>query len=499
MKRISYICYSLSLLVLLASCLKDKGNYSYTTVPALYVDTVGKQTRFEVYQSQDKLHIEPAVVYEGDVSQLTHLWRLYAANNAFDTLSKRAVVDTVITRPPGTYTVEYEATDRTGLKALMQYTVVVTSATPSGWMVAYENAEGNTDVDLIRSALFMTGSPDVVLRNIYSGRNGAALPGKPVSVLYVTTGLGYLFTNTTGVKVQNTDFAFAQNFSQIFLLNNPPAVVKPEAFWLGSFNQGILVNNGDVYWASENSLIGKVTVDAKGYRAAPFVYQQYAKQGGFYDQLNRRFIIIEQQTSQATTFTNASGSARFNLNNIGKELLFIERGFGQNDNPVDPYKYAIFRDPDGAGRYLYVINFQAPASPDVAAIDISSAPDIQDARFYAVGNLGPAAFYGTSSKVYNYQVNSAGNSITTPVVGFTAPAGEEITCMKLFKGHGTFGVGAPTANDSKFMYVATWNEGQQQGKVYLLSANITSGELGATPLATWIVGGKVGDMSYKIQ
>lgn len=499
MKIICYISCCLTAVVLLGSCLKDEGNYTYSDLPRLYVDTVGKQTRFEVYQSQDKLHIDPAVVYDGDASQLTHLWRFYAANNTFDTLSRKKLVDTVIIRPPGTYTVEYEATDRTGRKALMQFTVTVVSPIPSGWMVAYENAEGNTDMDLVRAPEFITGVRDTVIRNVYSKRNGSALPGKPVSVLYLSTALSYLFTDVTGVKVQNTDFAFVQNFSQIFLLGNPPETVRPEAFWLGTFNQGMLVNNGDVYWASENSLVGKVTVDALGYKAAPFVYGQYAKQGGFYDQLNKRFIVVEQQTSQATTFQNASSGARFNLNNIGKELLFIERGFGQHPNPADPYKYAVFKDPAGNGRYLYVINTQTPATPDVAAVDISAAPEILDAKFFAVGNLGPAGFYATISKLYYYQVNTAGNTISTPVVGFEAPAGEEITCVRLFKAQGTFGTGAISANDSKFMYVATWNAAQQEGKLYLLSANITSGELGATPLKTWTVEGKVRDMSYKQQ
>lgn len=497
---LKYIVCCLAATVVFISCLKDKGNYEYIDLPRFYVDTAGVKTSFEVYQSQGNVTIDPKLVYDGNTADLTYQWRLYAANGVFDTLSRKKTIDTVVTRPPGTYTLEFEAVQKSGIKALMQYTVVVLSPIPSGWMIAYENAAGNTDVDIVRSPEFITGARDTIMRAVYSFRNGSALPGKPVSIAYFSTGLSHIYTTSGGVKVQNTDFAFVQDFSQMFLLGTPPEVVKPEAFWLGTFNGGILVNNGSVYWPSEGSYVGKVTVDAKGYKAAPFVYSQYAKQGGFYDQLNMRFITIEQQTSQAATYANASPSARFNLNNIGKELLFIERGFGQNPPPAaDPYKYAFFKDLTGNGRYLYVINTQTPATPDVAAIDITAATDIQNAKFYAVGNLGPAAFYATASRVYYFQINASGNTISAPVTGFTAPAGEEITSMELLKGHGTFGAGAPTAMDSKFMYIATWNQNQGKSKLYMYETNVTSGVMSAAPLKVWELSGKAIEMSYKVQ
>ncbi|NII29067.1 hypothetical protein HB364_28570 [Pseudoflavitalea sp. X16] len=499
MRTVKYICYCIAALLLLGACHKDKGNYTYHDVPALYVDTAGTQTRFEVFQSQDKVTINPKLIYDGNASQLSHLWRLYVATNVFDTLSRYKQIDVTIPRPPGTYTLEYEAVDSTGRKALMQYTVVVVPPIPSGWMVAYETAAGNTDVDVIRAPEFITGVKDTVMRNVYSKRNGATMPGKPVAIYYLTTAFTHLYTDKTGEKLQNTDFGFVQNYQQMFLLGNPPATPAPQGFYPGSFNGGMLIDNGGVYWTSENSYVGKVTVDAKGYEAAPFIYTQYAKQGGFYDQLNRRFVVIEQQTSQASLYPNADATARFNLNNIGKQLLYIERGFGENPSPaVDPYKYSIFKDVSGNGRYLYVINFQKPATPDVAAVDITTAPDIQDAQYFAVSNLGPAMLYATAQKVYNFQVNTASNTISTPAVAFQAPAGEAITCMRLLKGMATFGTGGILPDmDSRFLYIATWDAAAGTGKVYLYAANITSGQLGAAPLKVWTVGGKVGDMNYK--
>lgn len=496
MKSLKYFSFFLLTVLFISACVKDKGNYAYTDLPDFLVDTAGTQTRFEVYQSQEKVTIQPEIVYNASPAELKGLWRLYVAAGVFDTLSRKLTIDTIITRPPGTYTLEFEATAPNGLKAMTQYTVVVLPPIPSGWMAAYEK-NGATEVDIIRAPEFIAGVKDTVYRTVYSKINGAPLPGTPVSILYFSSALTFIMSSESGASVQNTDFRRAQTFQQLFT-GAPPETVKPQALWPGTFNGGMLVNNGEVHWTTDNVYVGKITVDVAGYRAAPYIYTQFGKQGGFYDELNRRFITIEQQTSKAGTYANAAVAARFNLNNIGKDLLWIERGFGQHSASVnDPYKYAFFKDVSGTARYLYVINTQTPDRPDIAAVNISTAPEINDAKFYAVGNMGPAAFYATNRSLYNFQIDFNGNTISAPVKGFEVPAGEEITCLKLFKGQGTFGVNAILADDSKFMYVATWNATTSEAKIYMLGVNITSGQINSTPLKSWTVAGKVKDMGFK--
>lgn len=257
------------------------------------------------------------MVFDGAESDLTYQWRFYA--NSIDTLGADKVLRTQVSNAPGSYSVELQVTQKSNnLSALMRYQVEVVAPVPSGWMVLYEKG-GNTDVDLIRSPLFIAGAQEGIKRSIYSASNGASLPGKPVSVLFVSNDISYIFTTETGVKVQNTDFARAQDFNQLFVGTAPLA--QPEGFWLGSFNRGALVNGGKTYWFDSDAIIGEVTIDEKGYEAAPFVYPHYTKYGGFYDQKNMRFAIIEQQTSQAGLFPNATGNARFNLNNRSEERL----------------------------------------------------------------------------------------------------------------------------------------------------------------------------------
>jgi hypothetical protein len=399
----------------------------------------------------------------------------------------------MVTRAPGNYTLEFKATLPSGIIAQMQYTLQVLSPIPSGYMVAYDSPNGGTDVDIIRAPDFITGANDTVMRNVYSLRNGATLAGSPVSINYFSTKNCHLYTTTSAALVASTDFSFLQNFKQMFANANPPDTIAPQFYGPGTFNDGLLVNNGSVYWAYGGLYVGKILADAKGYVAAPFIYPHNGKEGGFYDQKNMRFITCDQQTSQAIIMPNANPTARFNLNNIGKQVLFLDRGYGTDG--TDKYKYGFFKDVTGNGRYLYVIDTYTPLTPDIGVVDISTAPNILNAKFFATGYLGPVIFYATTTTVYYAQYGS--NAISIPVVGFTAPAGEVITSMRLFKSEANSGAGLLTENDCKFIFIATWNAPTKVGKVYLYSTNVTSGIMGATPVKTWTVGGKVGCMGWK--
>ena len=120
---------------------------------------------------------------------------------------------------------------------------------------------------------------------------------------------------------------------------------------------------------------------------------------------------------------NANPTARFNLNNIGKQVLFLDRGYGTDG--TDKYKYGFFKDVTGNGRYLYVIDTYTPLTPDIGVVDISTAPNILNAKFFATGYLGPVIFYATTTTVYYAQYGS--NAISIPVaVGGGIRSSEEV-------------------------------------------------------------------------
>ncbi|MEJ2881677.1 PKD-like family lipoprotein [Pedobacter sp. GR22-6] len=501
MKLLKYLICMLLLTVVFAACKKDHSNTSVKELPGFYVDTVGVQKTFETQQSVGTVVISPKVVYDGEASNLSYLWRVYGTTP--DTVSKVKEFRSVISNNPGTYTAELQVTEKTtGIKALMRYSIIVNSPRPYGWLVAYETvAGGSTDVSLIRSTeLIKTISTDEVMRDIYSAVNGGPLAGAPIGMVSNVSSptADMLFTTQAGVRLNRPDYKKLQDFNQLFVAGAPSP--KPEAVMEVPFFGNHLINNGEVYWQYSGLYVGKISVDTKGYKAAPYGYALYGKNGGFYDMLNRRFIYMDQQVSQAATYPSPkSGStSRFDLSNIGKDLVYVGIGFGQNgvsSNP-DTYKYAFFQDIDKSKRWFYGMNFTLPDQPDLCMIDISSMPGIFDAKYFELGTLGSVAFYATDQVLYNFTFNTATNTASISTAGFTAPAGELITCVKLLKQAGS-GYTGSESKSNRLLYVATWNAATKIGKVYLLNANPTSGALTATPLKVYTGFGKIKEMCLK--
>lgn len=484
----------------LSACLKDTGNYTYKDLRTFYIDTAGMPISYTLMAGSAVADIAPKVVYDGDTANLSFLWRLYNTPTTYDTLSDARVLNARILVSEGTYPLEFIVTEKgTGLRAFMRYSIVISTAlaVPSGWMVAYERND-STDVDLIRATNFISNvTRDTVYRNIYSRANNGPMAGLPKSIAYLSSSAGttYLFTTKDAGAVSNNNFKRLLTFSQMFAGNSDP-VYDFKGFNQGTASQGICVNGKWAYWGNTGYMVGKIVLPdgTDHYQAAPQVVYLGTKAGLLYDQQGMRFLCCNQISSTSTTFDKpTSTAARFGLDSIGKQLIHLERGYGTGTSS-DPNKYGIFKDVTGDNRYLYVIDPLNTSRPDKALIDISTAPDILNAKFYTFSNLGPAAYYATATAVYSFTFNTDNNNYTTPAVGFTAPAGETISTVSLFKAYLSSATGA---YDSRLLLVGTWNETEKTGKVYLLKANETSGVIEATPLKVWNVAGKPGAMFYK--
>ena len=484
--------------LMVSSCLKDKGNYTYTNLPDFYIDTVGQQTSFQAYQNQGTVNINPKVVYAGDTANLTYRYTLYASSGAIDTLGTTKNLSKTITRAPGTYTIELEATEKTsGVKAFMRYGLVVLPPVAPGMMVLYEknNSPGNSEIDVISSPAFTTSTPaavDSVFRGLYAQFNhNELLPGLPVPngfSFYVSpsgTTPVYVATTKSFVSLQRTDFQRLQNTSDLFL-NATPATLNIEGVFaaLSGFN---LVNNGEVYWSQDGVLVGKYAVGG-GYKAASHLGYMTGFTTTFFDEQNGRFIRGLQFNSLAEAFSAANAGRKFSLHNIQKKLLFYDR-------IADPNKFALFKDFNSENRYIYVTNPSTPQTPDVALIDVTGAPNINDAFLYAAGSVNTTAFYATPASVYYFTYSTSNSTYSTPVAGFTAPAGEVITAMKLHKSVTFAAVPAGTL-ESRQMFIGTWNPTTKVGKVYYVTVDATSGVMSA-PVKSWTINGKVGAFHYK--
>jgi len=481
-----FVCYS---------CQKDNTNTDLVTLPSVKIDTTGVQTSFEVQQGVNEISIDPKIVSDANTN-LTYLWRIYSTTGLSDTLDNKKAFKQVIKKVPGTYTLEFQAKQNNGLSSFMRYNVKVVKQLEYGWVVAYETPEGATDVGFFRTPEIVKSiSNDFVLTDLYKKANGAALPGSPVAIA-ISGNNNYLYSTKEAVGIYTSDYSKIVSFSQLFG-GDPPTPHIQGIFGSGSYQ---LINNGTVYFMYSNLYLGEVVVDAKGYQVETGGGITYtgARSGVFFDVLNKRFIGLGQFSNQGTTFANANANARFNLNNLNKRLLYGDQA--ETGNPFNSKKVTIFEEFDKSKRWLLGIDFATAATPDMFMIDMAAMPNILDAKYFDISNLGPATspigYYATDNQVYNYNYSASNNSILYTRAGFTAPTGEVITAMKLFKDMGS-GYTTADTRTNRILFIATWNASTNNGKVYLIGVNATSGDMVTTPMKVVEGFGKIKDMTLK--
>lgn len=500
MKILKYFIICTSLFIL--CCKKDKGNYDYVALDQFALDTVGLQSSYSVQQGRQLLTIDQKIL-AADTTDYTYLWRLYEVKTntltRYDTLSRSRRLSSLINVEPGTSNVlELKITQKsTGLFKYYNFNVSTVSSIPDGFLAVYEK-DGMTDADLIRGTNVLgsgTNIKDTVYRNIiYGGLGGKMLEGSPVSMIANANGV-YIATTTTGInQFKNNSFTLLQDQNDIFL-NNPPSTTSPQYIFNHSASFTMFINNGTVYWGLTSAppgFIGPSILTVNNaevkYDAAPFIVYMLAKQGMFFDKLNRRFLYQEQGLATLVRFPSViSPSAKFNMDNIGKDIIWMGPKVASTAVANSNYRTAYFKDINGGSkRYLYIMDItlatstatNGSANSSVGLIDISTLPEITEAKFYETSYSALNSFYATSTKLYSFLYNGATNSYSNVSNPFIAPAGEEITAIRLL--HTT-----NTNTTMRRMAIATWNPTSKQGKVYMYKIPVpTSGEFDPTPVIT---------------
>ncbi|WEK33810.1 MAG: PKD-like family lipoprotein [Candidatus Pseudobacter hemicellulosilyticus] len=502
-KRILY----LFILAALTGCYKDKGNYTYTELPAFYVDTNTVQGEFIVPQ-YDTLRLNPGLVYEGNRAALKFSWTTYlygsSINTIADTLARTEILAAPIALFPERYWLEFTATDTlTGRRMAYRYLMTV-EGIGSGMMVLYEK-DNRVDFDLIKTRL-LEGllEKDEVVRNLYTISNpGHPLTGKAVAInmfRFQTAQYISVFSENDGVQISPADMGIIKNFNEQFAaspdLVRPQGQFAPFGLTVNDFENSsgfdLLVNGGQAYANMVLFAFGKPTAYSLlfasdgDYEAAPFIKYGLARIV-VYDQKNRRFLGASPLGTTLTPIIS-NGSA-FNFQSVGKDMVYMDYGYGGTY-----MNYAVFKEPvDDGRRYLYVVDLGASAAR--YAWDISAYPGISSATKFAYGTRGQLMYYAAGNKLYQIHFDlSAGQELGATEAWPFIPPNEEITCLKMCPHPGRNL--AENAKD-KYLFVGTWDATANKGKVYVLQANVTSGVLTAEPAAVFEGFGKVKDLAFK--
>ncbi|MDR0545052.1 MAG: hypothetical protein LBG30_06900 [Odoribacteraceae bacterium] len=538
--------YTAILLALLAAaCFEDKGNYVYQAVNEVILDTAKTPTTYTVYVTE-QLVIDPvisATLDEIDPADLSYEWYFYSSSllvNDWYPTSREKKLDLTMTYNAGAYrAVLYVTNKRSNLTAHFTFTVNLLSRISHG-VLALHDKNGVADFDYIATPATVRDLEEPYhLRDVFRTLHGRSLQGAPLTIAHV--GLDGRAVNSIYVS---TDQELSRLYARTFLQDHdapslliPPLPPRLHFEYINGqggasgnivffISDGVLrrVSWGGQYY-TDHSIPSPQSPGAAlgpGTRLAPACLRpttsgSIVANPVFYDHVGRRFVYLANAAAPNATLeplpAQVAGSL-FDVNNIGKTLRFMDRGYNY-------LGLAVFSGGPG-DQWLYEINlpkvYTVASATDLAygRHDMSSLPDIDDAVAFDCGAKGHFFLYATPSVIYACDYHGANPdpaARTAPVAAVRLPAdipsGEQITGAKIYKyDGGIYSQGGGGSSDpsyiyyaalnSSLLYVSTWDGAQ--GRVYEFAISPVDGSLeSATPLRRFEGLGRVVDMAVKIQ
>ena len=519
------------------SCYEDKGNYDYHELETVAIDTtgVGIQSEYAIMRF-DTLRLEPKVFYEGqlvtDASQapLDYQWTIFSATSGggssavVDTIGHERILNAIISRTGGNYYVQLVVTNRNdGIRQFFRIPVAVSEVFDGGWMVFYERADrpGYSDLALIFNPWTkLNVNYNRHYTNLYETTNGEPLQGHPVRCLDIAVSLASgnnyvgLCTDYTLVGVSENGIEKALEFNDFF--HEAPATMKPT--WYGQHGSGVMSGQSSEVLINDNTIYTNTySFSATEGRNTRFGVAKFAEGIGelapwnaevpntlnygivVYDQTHHCFRYAAYNSAQLEYFAAQDPSvAAFDINNTGMDFLMADWGKGTSQGVgLRPYDYILMAK--GQERYLAVTNFSS-SYPSDTNIGIglypmnNLCPDIDKATSISASHVGNFIYYTAGNKVYNFAYDSR----QPATEAWTAPEGEEATCVRIMKYyHGTvYGYGMVPRSDN-LVHIATWNAATQQGHVYQYLINPASGILDTPSHYHYTIPGRVKDMAWK--
>ncbi|WP_163716025.1 PKD-like family lipoprotein [Mangrovibacterium lignilyticum] len=494
MKKLAiYAVLALLVAAMLTSCYKDDGNYDYSEVPEVKIDTTGvtNVSGYYTVYAGDTIIVSPAVDYPYP-ENLTYNWLLvdypYSSEivgnttqyPAPDTLATTLDLNWIVDVDPGWYRYYLEVKDTVlGLSQTMMLNInnylSVQSSSSFFALMCLSEYNGSADIDVYytRLALIFGGQTQT---HFYSQKHGSMIPGKPDLLSYCSgKGYYYAFTDQTGLRLDKNDYLTMENFDEMFYASPN---LDPQTYQYQSYQkQELFVNDGKLHALNNN-----LSNDRKFSAAIAGDYQasSYLSLKGSYSDAGKYLTVIfdEKSKSFLPYYANATSISRFGTSSPDAYV-------SPNNLPTIPmaimsYDYtktcAIVND--GGTIYAYLYNFLSDDDTNFSGngarskIDLSGCEDIANAKIFYAGYSGTAFHYATDNAVYAFSITS-GESVSHKI--YDLPAGEKVTCIYSIPSGGF-----PTGG--RVYWIATWNETQQDGKIVEFELDPNSG------LPSWMWG-----------
>ena len=485
------------------SCLQDLGNYEYTEVDVIEVDTIGfshfRRYQLQGVQNGDTLQLKPVVTYGNkDITKLEYRWFIYPFSYAqvpqgntmvwppADTISYEHELNWIVARPANRYRMQFTVRDpETGLKFIFGvdnwFDLNIATAGTIGTtnIIMLSEYDGDSDIDVYGPLRAGVGNAGRVWPAHYSAVHGDRIPGLPRVIRYATPntlpgeptiGTTYFtFTEETGLALNHINLMKMYDFNEMFYVApdyNPQTVT-----FTNSCN--FLLNNGKLHFLYYNQANDyKYSVPVAGdYRASPFLMRNTASAATqlgthqiIFDELSNSFRPYFPRAASLGRLGPTSVDAALDANNLGHTPRVI---LEMNSSLVGCVMRINGKDS------LYVFRFNKADDGDFSATGVANprqslehCEGIADAKIFTSSTSGPTIFWATTNKVYSYSVTSGQ---TTAITVYTCEPGEEVTAMLRQPSFG----GPSTAGH--MLWIGVWDNYTDQGKVVEIEVNSTTG------------------------
>lgn len=341
-------------LLWLAGCTPDHGNYDYTKLNEVSIDSIHEEYTVNRFSN---LKIEPELKFSlGENADFHYLWYMYQnTSDKIDTLSHDRNLDKKVSLLPGTYALVYKVFD-TDMEVYYYKRTEVT--------VKDVLSEGILILGMVNDSaeISMVNTEGVVSTQIHKGFTGRHLGIKPESIWHFIPsnsgnylGQEYVTVVYDGGKAALFDplnFVKVMDEKKMFVVD--PGTIKIEGYHPGYRGADYLINNGKLhhrwYYLEYNIAVSGdyylSTVPVGKYNPSSWVDLI-----AFYDEKGQRFVTMNSTdaTSMTEMLVHKSPNPPFQPGNVGLDIKYVY-------NSGDGWCKGIFTDRDT--RELYYLQFQ---------------------------------------------------------------------------------------------------------------------------------------------
>lgn len=485
--------------LLLASCYRDKGNYSYRDLNEISIDLPDVVS----VQQGMVLEVSPKFSFalEEDEENLSYEW-VVSIPTSSDSVNvvlstERNFAEQIDYASGNSYPFNFKVTDNnTGVTYRKGMKLEVRTNYQPGYFVVeqYDDHSDisfyNTSTDTVFHGIFSKVNPDVVLKPNVTDLftvdfNGYSSPDGKVAAGNMTM----IFGKDWGYVIDYRSCRVLADIEQMFATR--PAVIRPQvlANYIEKNSTFVLINDGKIYRMHQDqgqTLFGEPMVASDGLETgcASFIGSGMYFRGQlmgilYFDEVNHRFYSRYQATNVVFNDVKGAyvseGDTLFNAAKVDKDWEMIGMPTGGAGNY---YYNIVFRDADNA----YVIRYT------MAGIGFSSGPFHVVSEEECPGMKDSPVFVSPYGRQQIYYVN--GNEIrlydadaNTSRLLYAFPAGEEVVSIVL-----------PT-NDGLNLTAATYNG--SKGSLYAFTLVNTGDLKDAEPKLLATDFGKIKKIVYK--